>query len=240
MKRIFFVLIAIIFLLHVNAQNVGLTRLYKSKAPMHSWIYMPSGDSVTHTGLKSNQYPLMQVGEPTYLESEYIGIVNCDLEMAISYFITTKTTKSIKIELIDKQENIVYTHINDNRQVNQSMQVVETVKIGLLENVSTVKIRMSLSAANKEGDAINVDELQLYSTNGENIVESVVSQCQNISIEGHTLIVDSNIDSTIEVYTITGALISKNAISKGINRIILSSGLYLIKLNNYSQKISIP
>ena len=239
MKRLLFVIFAVISMVQINAQNVKLTRLYKSKAPTHAWIYMPSGDSVTHTGLKSNQYPLMQASEPTYLESEYIGVVDCDMEMSISYYVTKTTTKSIKIELIDRQENVVFTFVNNNREVYSSMQVVEIVKIGLLENVSAVKIRLSLSAAKNDEDAINIDDLQFYSTNGQTGVESILTNPQNISIEGQSLVVNSEEDSFLEVYSTTGALISKNAICKGANRIMLSSGLYLIKLGNYSQKVLI-
>ena len=183
----------------------------------------------------------MQAGEPTYLESDYIGVVDCDMEMSISYFVTKTTTKSIKIELIDREENVVFTYVNDNRQVNSATkQIVETVEIGLLENVSAVKIRISLSAANKEGDAINVDDLQLYSINGQTGIDSVGLNCKNISIEGKSLLINSNEDSILDVYTLIGTIVSKNAICKGANRIILSSGLYIIKWGDYSQKVLIP
>ena len=90
MKRILFVLIAVVCLLHVDAQNVRLTWLRTTKAPTNSWIYMPSGDSVTYSGLKSKMYPLKQPDDgATYLESEFIGVIDCDMTMDISYYTTT-------------------------------------------------------------------------------------------------------------------------------------------------------
>ena len=241
MKHILFVIIAAVSLLQVDAQNVRLTWLRTTKSPTNSWIYMPSGDSVTYSGLKSKMYPLKQPDDgATYLESEFIGVIDCDMTMDISYYTTTSTTKSIKIELIDKKENVVYSFVNNNFKVGSSLMAAETIKIGVLENVSAVKIRLSLSKSNKSTEAINVEELQLYSTNGENGVESILTNPQNISIEGQSLVVESAEDSLFEVYSMTGALISKNAICKGANRIMLSSGLYLVKMGDCTQKVLIP
>ena len=241
MKRRLFVLIEVVCLLHVDAQNVRLTWLRTTKAPTNSWIYMPSGDSVTYSGLKSKMYPLKQPDDgATYLESEFIGVIDCDMTMDISYYTTTSTTKSIKIELIDKKENVVYSFVNNNFKVGSSLMAAETIKIGVLENVSAVKIRLSLSKSNKSTEAINVEELQLYSTNGEDGVESILTNPQNIRVEGQLLMVESPKNSFLEVYSMTGALISKNAICKGANRIMLSSGLYLVKMGDYTQKVLIP
>ena len=241
MKHILFVLIAVVSLLQVDAQNVRLTWLRTTKAPTNSWIYMPSGDSVTFSGLKSKMYPLKQTDDgATYLESEFIGVIDCDMTMDISYYTTTSTTKSIKIEMIDRQDNVVYSFVNDDFYVGSSLMAAETIKIGVLENVSSVKIRISLSKSNKSTEAINLEELQLYSTNGQDGVETILTNPQNIRVEGQLLMVESPKNSFLEVYSMTGALISKNAICKGANRIMLSSGLYLIKLDDYTQKVLIP
>ena len=82
--------------------------------------------------------------------------------------------------------------------------------------------------------------MQLYSTNGQDGVESILTNPQNISVEGQLLMVESTKNSFLEVYSMTGALISKNAICKGANRIMLSSGLYLVKMGDYTQKVLIP
>ena len=241
MKHILFVLIAAVSLLQVDAQNMRLTWLRTTKSPTNSWIYMPSGDSVTFRGLKSKMYPLKQTDDvATYLESEFISVIDCDMTMDISYYTTTSTTKSIKIEMIDRQENVVYSFVNNNFKVGSSLMAAETIKIGVLENVSAVKIRLSLSKSNKTTEAINVEELQLYSTNGQDGVESILTNPQNIRVEGQLLMVESPKNSFLEVYSMTGALISKNAICKGANRIMLSSGLYLVKMGDYTQKVLIP
>ena len=82
--------------------------------------------------------------------------------------------------------------------------------------------------------------MQLYSTNGQDGVEPILTNPQNISVEGQLLMVESSKNSFLEVYSMTGALISKNAICKGANRIMLSSGLYLVKMGDYTQKVLIP
>ena len=241
MKHILFVLIAAVSLLQVDAQNMWLTWLRTNKAPTHSWIYMPSGDRVIYTELGSKKYPLKQTEDgATYIESDFIGVIDCDMTMDISYYTTTSTTKSIKIEMIDRQENVVYSFVNNNFKVGSSLMAAETIKIGVLENVSAVKIRLSLSKSNKTTEAINVEELQLYSTNGQDGVESILTNPQNIRVEGQLLMVESPKNSFLEVYSMTGALISKNAICKGANRIMLSSGLYLVKMGDYTQKVLIP
>ena len=183
MKRILFVLIAVVCLLHVDAQNVRLTWLRTTKAPTNSWIYMPSGDRVIYTELGSQKYPLKQTEDgATYIESEFIGVIDCDMTMDISYYTTTSTTKSIKIEMIDRQDNVVYSFVNNDFNVGSSLMAAETIKIGVLENVSAVKIRLSLSKSNKTTEAINVEELQLYSTNGQDGVESFLTNPQNIRV----------------------------------------------------------
>lgn len=241
MKHILFVLIAAVSLLQVDAQNMWLTWLRTSKAPTHSWIYMPSGDSVTYTELGSQKYPLKHTEDgATYIESDFIGVIDCDMTMDISYYTTTSTTKSIKIEMIDRQDNVVYSFVNNDFNVGSSLMAAETIKIGVLENVSAVKIRLSLSKSNKSTEAINIEELQLYSTNGQDGVESILTNPQNISVEGQLLMVESPKNSFLEVYSMTGTLISKNAICKGANRIMLSSGLYLVKMGDYTQKVLIP
>lgn len=202
---------------------------------------MPSGDSVIYTELGSQKYPLKHTEDgATYIESDFIGVIDCDMTMDISYYITTSTTKSIKIEMIDRQDNVVYSFVNDDFNVGSSLMAAETIKIGVLENVSAVKIRLSLSKSNKSTEAINVEELQLYSTNGQDGVEPILTNPQNISVEGQLLMVESPKNSFLEVYSMTGTLISKNAICKGANRIMLSSGLYLVKLGDYTQKVLIP
>ncbi len=240
MKRVLFILMSLMCLSQLNAANTRISILRKSSSVTHQWIYMPSGETMTQNGLKNNQYTLTQLPKATYIESELINVAGCDLEMSVRYYVSTKSTHSIKIELVDNSDNVVYSFENEKPEVNAStMTVGDYATIGILDNVKQVKIRLSLSKAYNEIEAIDIDELELYSKNGTG-VESIAWESFNITTNHQGIIIDSEKDSSVEVYSLSGTLIKTNAIHTGVNRINISSGFYLLNIGGKAYKVIVP
>ena len=240
MKRILFILMSLMCLSQLNAANTRISILRKSSSVTHQWIYMPSGETMTQNGLKNNQYTLTQLPKATYIESELINVAGCDLEMSVRYYVSTKSTHSIKIELVDNSDNVVYSFENEKPEVNAStMTVGDYATIGILDNVKQVKIRLSLSKAYNEIEAIDIDELELYSKNGAG-VDAVSGKSVNITIDPQGIIVGSEKDSSVEIYSLSGTLIKTNAIHAGVNRIEISSGFYLLHIEGKTYKVIVP
>ena len=118
MKRVLFILMALMCLVQLNASNIRLSILRKSSSVTHQWVYMPSSEIMTQQGLKNNQYTLTKLPTETFIESEFITIDGCDLEMSVRYYVATKSTHSIKIELIDESGNVAYSFENETPKVN--------------------------------------------------------------------------------------------------------------------------
>lgn len=224
----------------INATNTRLSILRKMSSVTHQWTYMPSGEIMTQQGLKNNQYTLTQLPIETFIESEFITIAGCDLEMSVRYYVATKSTHSIKIELIDDSGNVVYSFEKEKPEINTStMTVGEVIPIGIIDTADKVRIRLSLSKAYNESEAINVDELELYSKNGSG-VNFVGLQNLNIKIGPQTIIIDSNKTANIDIYSLSGSLIKINAIHAGVNRINISSGFYLLNMEGKTYKVIVP
>lgn len=240
MKRVLFILMALMCLVQLNASNTRLSILRKSSSVTHQWVYMPSSEIMTQQGLKNNQYTLAKLPTETFIESEFITIDGCDLEMSVRYYVATKSTHSIKIELIDESGNVAYSFENEKPKVNTStMTVGDVATIGILEDVKRVKIRLSLSKAYNESEAIDIDELELYSKNG-NGVETIAMQPFNITTDNQGVIIDSENNSIVEVYSLSGTHIKTNAIHVGVNRINISSGFYLLNIEGKTYKVIVP
>lgn len=240
MKRVLFILMALMCLVQLNASNTRLSILRKSSSVTHQWVYMPSSEIMTQQGLKNNQYTLTKLPTETFIESEFITIDGCDLEMSVRYYVATKSTHSIKIELIDESGNVAYSFENETPKVNTStMTVGDVATIGILEDVKRVKIRLSLSKAYNETEAIDIDELELYSKNG-NGVETIAMQPFNITTDNQGVIIDSENNSIVEVYSLSGTHIKTNAIHVGVNRINISSGFYLLNIEGKTYKVIVP
>ena len=240
MKRILFILMSLMCLSQLNAANTRISILRKSSSVTHQWVYMPSGEIMTQNGLKNNQYTLTQLPTATYVESGLINVAGCDLEMSVRYYVSTKSTHSIKIELVDNSDNVVYSFENEKPEVNAStMTVGDYATIGILDNVKQVKIRLSLSKAYNETETIDIDELELYSKNGAG-VDAVSGKSVNITIDPQGIIVGSEKDSSVEIYSLSGTLIKTNAIHAGVNRIEISSGFYLLNIEGKTYKVIVP
>lgn len=237
---LFMMALVMAFSQELQAQNARLLILRPSGTVTHQWVYMPSSEIMTQQGLKNNQYPLTKLPTETFIESEFITIDGCDLEMSVRYYVATKSTHSIKIELIDESGNVAYSFENETPKVNTStMTVGDVATIGILEDVKRVKIRLSLSKAYNETEAIDIDELELYSKNG-NGVETIAMQPFNITTDNQGVIIDSENNSIVEVYSLSGTHIKTNAIHVGVNRINISSGFYLLNIEGKTYKVIVP
>lgn len=240
MKRVLFILMALMCFVQLNATNTRISILRKTSSVTHQWVYLPSEETITQKGLKNNQYTLTKLPTETFIESEFINVAGCELEMSVRYYVATKSTHSIKIELIDDSGNVTYSFENENPIINTStMTVGEVATIGILEDVQQVKIRLSLSKAYNESEAIDIDEVELYSKNGAG-VKIVATQPFNITTDNQGIIIDSEINSKVEVYSLGGTLLKTNAIHAGVNRINISSGFYLLNIAGKTYKVIVP
>ncbi len=240
MKRVLYILMALMCILQLNATNTRISILRKSSSVTHQWTYLPSGEAMTQQGLKNNQYTLTQLPTATFIESELINVAGCDLEMSVRYYVATKSTHSIKIELVDDGGNVAYSFENEKPEVNTSaMTVGEVCPIGIIDNVEKVKIRLSLSKAYNDSEAIDIDELELYSKNGTGM-EYVARESFNITTNPQGVIIEGENDSSVEVYSFSGTLIKNNAIHAGVNRIDVSSGFYILNIEGKTYKVIVP
>lgn len=237
---LFMMALVMAFSQELQAQNARLSILRPSGSVTHQWVYMPSGEIVTQQGLQNKQYPLQKLPSETYLESEFIAIEGCDLGLTVRHYVSTKRTHPIKIELVDEMNDVLYSFINEGADVNIStMTSAADLAIGVLEDAKKIKIRASLSDAYSDAEAIDIMELELYSKNGGG-VEDVESQLVKVVVEPQQLIIQSDVVSIVQVYSINGALVKENAICAGTNRIELSSGFYLLNLSGKTYKVIVP
>jgi hypothetical protein len=237
---LFMMALVMAFSQELQAQNVRLLILRPSGTVTHQWVYMPSGEIVTQQGLQNKQYPLQKLPSETYLESELIAIEGCDLGLTVRHYVSTKRTHPIKIELIDETNDVLYSFVNEGAEVNTSTMTTATdVAIGVLEGASKAKIRASLSDAYSDAEAIDILELELYSKNGSG-VDEVESRIVKVTAEPQHLIIESDIVSLVQIYSISGMLVKENAICAGTNRIELSSGFYLLNLSGKTYKVIVP
>ena len=237
---LFMMALVMAFLQELQAQNARLSILRPSGSVTHQWVYMPSGEIVTQQGLQNKQYPLFKLPSETYLESELIAIEGCDLGLTVRHYVSTKRTHPIKIELVDETNDVLYSFVNEDAEVNTSTMTTATdVAIGVLEGASKAKIRASLSDAYSDAEAIDILELELYSKNGSG-VEEIESRIVKVTAELQHLIIESDIVSLVQIYSISGMLVKENAICAGSNRIELSSGFYLLNLLGKTYKVIVP
>lgn len=234
------VVLSAVFAQLSRAANTRLSILRPTSTVTHQWEYMPSGEMVTQSGLKNKQYPLTMLPEENYMQSELINIEGCDLGLSVRYYVASENTHPIKIELVDENDNVIYSYLNEDSQLNEpTMTMGEVAQIGVLEGAKKARIRVSLSDAYSADEAIYIDELELYSKNGAGI-ESSISSSVGVNVNGHCLVVSSDKNVFVEIYTLSGSLIKNNAICVGTNRIELSSGFYFVKLGDECYKVAIP
>lgn len=235
-RIVLFVVLSTMFSIELwSATRLSILR--PTSSVTHQWEYLPSGETVTQQGISQKQYPLVQSPVVTYLQSEFINIDGCDMGMSVRYYVSTNDTHSLKFELVDENGNVVYSYVNDSPQINEStMTIGDKIDIGIIEGVKRARIRLSLSDAFDDDEAIYIDELELYSKN-EASVENIVSESINIEATSQALIVNSDINAAIEIYTINGALVKKDAISIGANRIELSLGFYIVVIDGKKYKV---
>ncbi len=235
-----FVVLCTVFAQLSWSENTRLSILRPTSTVTHQWVYMPSGEAVTQQGLKNKQYPLTMLPEVSYMQSELINIEGCDLGFSVRYYVSTTNTHPIKVELVNETGNVIYSYVNNNPQLNEStMTMGDVAQIGILEDVKQAKIRLTLSKAYNKTEAINIDELELYSKNGAG-VESVARKSVNIATCPQGIIINSEKDSTVEIYSLSGTLIKTNAIHAGVNRINISSGFYLLNIGGKAYKVIVP
>lgn len=225
------------FIQSLNAAT-RLSILRQSGSVTHQWQYMPSGILVTQQGIKSKQYPITLLPTATYIESEFINIEGCDLEMTISYNVATDDTHSAKVELIDENGNTIYSFVNEEFQASSQLTGGEIITIGVLNGATRAKIRVSLSEAYNSNEAINITALELYSKNGAGI-NSISTDDFNISCQQQSLIVSSDKNTSLEVISTGGSHVKKCALHPGENRLFLAPGLYIIKIGSHSRKVII-
>lgn len=232
------------FFNEINSQNTRLSILRTYSSVTHEWKYMPSDDVVTKDGLKNNIYPLVLSPNKTYLQSEMINVYGCDMELSVRYYVSTKDTHPIKIELLDKNDNIVHSYINKNPELNDAyMTIADVDSIGIIPGIDCIKVRLSLSDAYNSTEIINVDELELYSKNGapqEGGVENIETQTFSIVTEPNQLVINSDMPTIMQIYSLSGMLVKENAICPGTNRISISSGFYLLNIDGEVCKIIVP
>lgn len=238
-----FLLVAVAILMAISYNAYAATRLSilrPTSSVTHQWMYMPLGENITQQGLKDKLYPLTYLPNVTYLQSELINIEGCDMGISVRYYVSTTDTHAIKIELVDENNNVIYSYVNDSPQLNTStMTIGDIVKIGIINGAKKARIRVSLSDAYSADEEIYVNELELYSENGAGISDISISPLE-INVEPNAMIVTSEKDSFVKIYTIDGVLIKNNAIYAGVNRIELSSGFYLVCIENKKYKIVVP
>ena len=237
-----FVVFSAVFAQLSWSANIRLSILRPTSSVTHKWEYMPSKEDVTQDGLKNKQYPLTMLPEVNYMQSELINIEGCDLGLSVRYYVATERTHPIRIELVDENDNVIYSYVDEDSELNKAtMTMSEVAQIGVLDKVKTARIRASISDSYGVDEAIYIEELELYSKNGLPAgVATISSQLSNLVLEPGTIIVNSNRDDIMEVYTLGGALIKSNAICVGPNRIKLASGFYIVKLDNVYHKVVIP
>ena len=222
------------------AENLRLSILRQTGSVTHQWVYMPSGEIVTQQGLQNKQYSLLKLPSETYLESDLIDIEGCDLGFTVRYYVSTKKTHPIKIELVDETNEVLYTFVNESAEVNPSyMTSAGEAAIGVLKGAKKTKIRASLSDAYSDAEAIDILELELYSINDAGVTDAE-SISAKIVAEPQQLIIESDNASMAQIYSISGTLVKENAICAGTNRIELSSGFYLLNLLGKTYKVIVP
>ena len=232
--------LVMVFSQGLQAQNARLSILRPSGSVTHQWVYMPSSEIVTQQGLQNKLYPLLILPSETYLESEFIAIEGCDLGLTVRHYVSTKRTHPIKIELVDETNDVLYSFVNEGAEVNTStMTTAADVAIGVLDRARKAKIRASLSDAYSDAEAIDILELELYSKNGSG-VEEIESRILKVTAEPQHLIIESDIVSLVQIYSISGMLVKEYAICAGTNRFELSSGFYLLNLSGKTYKVIVP
>lgn len=228
----------------INSQNTRLSILRSYSSVTHEWKYMPSNEAVTKDGLKNKIYPLVLIPNKTYLQSELINIYGCDMELSVRYYVSTKDTHPIKIEILDKNDNIVHSYINKNPKLNDAyMTIADVDSIGIIPGIEYVKVRLSLSDAYNTSEMLNIDELELYSKNGapqEGGVENIKTQIFSVVTEPNQVVINSDMSAMMQIYSLSGILVKENAICPGTNRINISSGFYLINIDGEVCKTIVP
>ena len=220
--------------------NTRLSILRPTSLVTHQWEYLPSGEIVSQNGLKNKQYPLTILPNEKFIQSEYINIDGCDLGFTARYYVATKSTHALKFELVNENGKVVYSYSNEEPQLNEStMTIGDAAEFGIIEGTTKVRIRLSLSDAYSADEAIFIDQFELYSKNGAG-VEHMCEEKTRVYVDTRSIVIDVDKDSDVEIYTLNGSEVKKNAICKGANRIELLSGFYLIKLDNIVHKIVIP
>ena len=63
---------------------------------------------------------------------------------------------------------------------------------------------------------------------------------QHITTNPQWVIIESDNDSSVDIYSLSGTLIKTNAIHSGVNRIDISSGFYLLKIEGKTYKVLVP
>ena len=238
--RIFLLLVLSMATQMLWSANTRLLILRPTSSVTHQWEYMPSGDAVTQQGLKSKQYPLMQLPDVKYMQSELINIEGCDMGLRVRYYVSTKSTHAIKVELVDEKDAIIYSFTNEDPQLNEStMSIGDLAEIGIIDGATKARIRVSLSDAYSADEAIHVDEIELYSKNGAG-VGHLSSTMLNISVEKNAIVINSDKDTYVKIYSLSGSCVKNNAICVGTNRIEISSGIYLLNLDGKIYKIIVP
>ena len=241
LRVLLFAVLSFVFTQVLWSANTRLSILRPTSSVTHQWEYLPSGKTVTQQGLGQKQYPLVQFPEVTYLQSELIPIEGCDMGVSVRYYVSTVDTHAIKFELIDATGNVIYSYVNDKPDLNAStMTIGDKIDIGIIEGVDKARIRLSLSDAYSEKEAIYIDEMELYSKNGAGINDIIILDPIKLNIEPQTLIVNSNKSVEVKVFSLNGMLVRKNAICSGTNRIILSAGFYIIEIDDKRYKVVIP
>lgn len=220
--------------------NTRLSILRPTSSVTHQWEYMPSGEIITQQGLKNKQYPLTILPNVKYVQSELFNIEGCDMAFTARYYVATKSTHALKFELVNENDGVIYSYTNEDPQLNETtMTIGDVAEIGIIDGATKARIRISLSDAYSADEAIFIDELELYSKNGAGI-EYIGSDRSRVYVEGRSIVINSDKDSIVEIYSLNGAQVKNNAICIGTNRIEIASGFYIVKLDSAYYKVVMP
>lgn len=234
-----FNLIAVLSLLFiaqsVNAERISILR--RTGSITHNWTYQPSGDVVTRDGMKNKVYPLTLQPSETYLISEPIDLSGYEnIEMRVTYYVATTGTHPLKMELIGVDGEVLFSDVESKPSLNTStMSIGHSVSVAETE-LSTVRIKLSLSNSYSDAEKINIEEFEIYGDvlNG---VESVTNDCQaKVSVAQCVISIEPSDTIECKLFSILGTCVYSEKINNP-TEIEVPAGLYVLRLGDFTQKI---
>lgn len=163
MKEINYVLSILLSVISLNVSAESISKFSATKEPTTQWYYVPSNILLESSGIKNREYPIVTYPEPQYIISSPIAIANYEsIGVSCSYHVATSSTHPLKVEIIDENDKVVFSHNFDGTPN------VELAMGGYVDDITLqseiVRFKFSLSTAYNETEIAYIDEVQVYGT----------------------------------------------------------------------------